>query len=180
MSSLSLKEYENAFNTLYPALCVFSNTYIQDLDMAKDIVQEVFIKIWEKKIQLQDEAAIKSYFYMAVKNRSLDYLKSKHIKATRSISDEDIAQMETDSFFFREVAVSDISMIIENAVNTLPPKCAEVIRLSIGGMSNIEISEKLGISINTIKTHKKNAYKFLKPLLKDSFLLFVFVFKIRN
>lgn len=177
---LTLKEYKSVFNTLYPSLCLFSNKYLENLDISKDIVQEVFIKVWEDKIEFQNDTAIKSYLYTAVKNRSLDYIKSKRYKDTLSIGDADFMQMETDPFFMREVVISEASIIIEKAVNTLPAKCAQIIKLSIKGLSNTEISEELGVSLNTIKTQKKIAYKRLKPLLKDCFFIIAFVFEIRN
>ncbi|MBO9585322.1 MAG: RNA polymerase sigma-70 factor [Flavobacterium sp.] len=177
---LTLKEYKGFFNTLYPSLCLFSNKYVEDLEISKDIVQEVFIKVWEDKVAFHDNAAIKSYFYTSVKNRSLDYLKSKPYQTIGSIGKTDIAELETDPFFLREVVISETSIIIEKAVNTLPAKCAQIIKLSIKGLSNAEISEELGISLNTIKTQKKIAYKRLKPLLKDSFFIIAFVFEIQN
>lgn len=180
VQALSLKEYKSVFNTLYPSLCLFSNKYIDNIEASKDIVQEVFIKIWEDKIEFQNDNTIKSYLYTAVKNRSLDFLKSKHYKVTESIGETDFAQMETDPFFLREVMISETSLLIEKAVNTLPAKCAQIIKLSIKGLSNTEISEELGISLNTIKTQKKIAYKRLKPLLKDSFFIIAFIFEIRN
>lgn len=180
MQTLTLKEYKNIFDTMYSTLCLFSNNYIEDLDISKDIVQEVFIKIWEDKIEFQHENTVKSYLYTAVKNRSLDYLKSKHYKSTQSLVIEDIADWETDPFYLREVVISETSLIIEKAIDTLPKKCAQIIKLSIKGMSNTEIVEELGISLNTIKTQKKIAYKRLKPLLKECFVLIAFIFEIRN
>lgn len=177
--SLTLKEYKSVFNTLYPSLCLFSNKYIEDLDISKDIVQEIFIKIWEDKIEFQDDTKIRSYLYTSVKNRSLDYLKSRRYQLEQSIT-EDISPSETDPFFLREVMISETSLLIEKAVNTLPYKCAQIIKLSIKGLSNTEISDELGISLNTIKTQKKIAYKRLKPMLKECFFLIAFIFEIRN
>lgn len=177
---LTLKEYKSIFNTLYPSLCLFSNKYIEDLEISKDIVQEVFIKVWEDKVEFHGDATVRSYLYTAVKNRSLDYLKSKQYKTTQSIGKADIAEFDSDPFFLREVVISETSIIIEKAVNTLPAKCAQIIKLSIKGLTNAEISEELGVSLNTIKTQKKIAYKRLKPLLKDCFFIIAFVFEIRN
>jgi len=176
---LTLKEYKSVFNTLYPSLCLFSNKYIEDLDISKDIVQEVFIKIWEDKIEFKNNTKIKSYLYTSVKNRSLDYLKSRRYKLEESLT-EDIPQSETDPFFLREVMISETSMLIDKAVNSLPYKCAQIIKLSIKGLTNTEISEELGISVNTIKTQKKIAYKRLKPMLKECFFLIAFIFELRN
>ncbi|MFD0990434.1 RNA polymerase sigma-70 factor [Mariniflexile jejuense] len=175
---LTLKEYKNLFDSSYTMLCVFANKYLNDMEVSKDIVQMVFIKIWEDKIEFQNESFIKSYLYSSVKNKSLDYIKSKHYKTTDHMSAIKIAKLETEPFYLREVVVVETHNIIENAINTLPKKCAQILRLSIGELTNPEIAEKLGISINTVKAQKKIAYKKLKPLLKDYFILIAFVFEL--
>jgi len=180
IQTLTLKEYKSIYDTMYSSLCLFSNKYVESLDIAQDIVQEVFIKIWEDKIEFKNENSIKSYLYTAVKNRSLDYLKSNYFRSTQSLAKEDVADWQTDPFFLREVVISETSVIIEKAIDTLPKKCAQIIKLSIKGMNNAEIAEELGISLNTIKAQKKIAYKRMKPLLKDYFILIAFIFEIRS
>ncbi|GAA3582350.1 RNA polymerase sigma-70 factor [Snuella lapsa] len=176
MYKLTLKEYEGLFNKLYTSLCLFSNKYVTDLEASKDIVQDVFVKVWEDKIEFKDDHAIKSYLYTSVKNKSLDYLKSKRYKSTDHFATNEMEKMEKRSFFLREVVIIETSTIIDKAINSLPRKCAQIIRLSIKEFTNIQIAEELGISINTVKTQKKIAYKKLKPLLKDYFILIAFIF----
>jgi RNA polymerase sigma-70 factor (ECF subfamily) len=157
-------------------LCVFANKYLDNLDTSKDIVQEVFIKIWEDKVSFQNENTIKSYLYTSVKNKSLDYLKSKQYKSTDNHSTKEIEKLETESFFLSEVVISETSVIIENAINTLPNKCAQIIRLSIKEYTNSEIAQELSISINTVKAQKRIAYQRLRPLLKEHFILILYIF----
>ena len=173
---LKLKEYNNLFNLMYKPLCLFSNKYIRNLAVSKDIVQDVFIKIWEDKIEFNNENVIKSYLYISVKNKSLDYLKSKLYKSTDFLSTKNIENLETEVFFLREVVLTETSFIIENAINTLPNKCAKIIIMSLKGLTNSEIANELELSINTIKTQKKIAYKRLRPLLKKFFIFSAFVF----
>ncbi len=180
MYKLTLKEYKSLFDKLYTSLCLFANSYLKNLEVSKDIVQEVFIKIWEDKIEFQNENTIKSYLYTAVKNKSLDYLKSKYVKTTEHFSISEMEKLETEPFFLREVVILETSSIIENAINTLPNKCAQIIKLSIKDFTNAEIAEELGISVNTVKTQKKIGYKRLKPLLKDYFILIAFIFESTN
>lgn len=177
--SLTRKEYKSLFNKLYKSLCLFANTYLNDIDVSKDVVQEVFIKIWEREIIFKSEDNIKSYLYTSVKNKSLDYLKSKSHKSTEKLTNSQVDTLkflETESVFLREVVITETSLVIEKAINTLPNKCAEIIKLSIKDLSNSEIAKKLNISINTVKTQKKIAYKKLKPLLKDYFILVAYIF----
>jgi RNA polymerase sigma-70 factor (ECF subfamily) len=180
MYTLTLKEYKNLFDKLYATLCIFSNKYLNNIEASKDVVQDVFIKIWENKVEFKDENTIKSYLYTAVKNKSLDHLKSKRYKSTERFSPEEMEKLETEPFFLREVVILETSNIIENAINTLPNKCGQIIRLSIKGLTNVEIANELEISINTVKTQKRIAYKRLKPLLKDYFILIAYIFNSVN
>jgi RNA polymerase sigma-70 factor (family 1) len=175
MHRLTLREYKVYFDKLYHSLCLFANKYVEDIDMAKDIVQDVFIKVWENKIEFRDENNVKSFLYTSVKNKSLDYLKSKRYKTTKSFSINDLELLETESFFLREVVVVETSNIIQNAINTLPNRCAEIIKLSVKNFTNAEIAEELDISIYTVKVQKRTAYKRLRPILKDYFALIAFI-----
>nr|WP_320020470.1 RNA polymerase sigma-70 factor [uncultured Draconibacterium sp.] len=176
MYKLNLKEYKSLFNNLYVSLCLFANKYIENLEVSKDIVQDVFVKIWEDKTEFSNENKIKSYLYTSVKNKCLDYLKSKHFKTTDLLSIGEMEQLETEPFFLREVVIVETSKIIEEAISKLPNRCAQIIRLSIKSFSNEEIAKEMNISINTVKAQKKIAYKRLKPLLKDYFILIAFIF----
>lgn len=178
--TLNLKDYKNLFDSTYPAMCLFAVKYVKDLDIAKDIVQDVFIKIWELKVVFQNENAVKSFLYTSIKNKSLDYLKSRYVKNTETFSMADITLVEDDSFFMNEVIVAEVSYTIQNAIATLPPKCAEILKLSIQNFKNEEIAEQLNISINTVKAQKKIAYKRLKPLLESCLSLLAYLFYSSN
>lgn len=178
--TLSHNEFKKSFDTLYEPLCIFANKYLNNISAAEDVVQETFIKIWEKQVEFQNKESLKSFLYTTVKNKSLDYLKTTYVKSTQALAKEEPQEWETDPFFYREVVVTEINLIIDKAIATLPEKCAEIMKLSVKGMSNPEIAEQLGISLNTIKLQKKIAYKRLRPLLKDYFVLIAFLFEIKN
>lgn len=174
---LTLKDYNRLFNKMYKPLCLFANKYVESLAVSKDIVQDVFIKIWENKIEFKIENDTKSYLYTSVKNKSLDYLKSKSYKSIDFLAPRNLEKIETEQFFLREIVILETSIIIENAISTLPNKCAKIIRMSLKGLTNLEIADELELSINTIKAQKKIAYKRLKPLLKEYFIFIAFIFK---
>ncbi|WPR71389.1 RNA polymerase sigma-70 factor [Flavobacterium sp. NG2] len=168
-NSLSLKEYKVLFDTYYTSLCLFANKYLGDLDLSKDVVQEVFVKLWHHQIVLENENAIKSYLYTCVKNKSLDYLKSKSFNSCQQLTDKELQLCESEQFFEKELLLEEVERMVDIAVNTLPFKCKEIIRLSLKGFKNNQISEELSISINTVKTQKKIAYQKLRPVLKVMF-----------
>ena len=173
--TLTPKEYKSLFDSMYASLCTFADTYVKNLDISKDIVQDVFVKIWENKIEFINENSVKSYLYNAIKNKSLDYLKSQYVRNTDTFSMVDVRRLEEESFFLNEVVISEVSNIIQNAISTLPPKCATILKLSLQNYKNEEIATQLGISVNTVKAQKKIAYKRLKPMLESCLSLITYI-----
>lgn len=76
-NKLRLKGYKKLFESLYPQLCVFAYGYLNDLELSKDMVQEVFLKAWEDNIAFKNENQTTDFFYKAVKSKCLNYLKNK-------------------------------------------------------------------------------------------------------
>ncbi len=166
---ISMRKYKVLFNTFYDSLCLFACRYVDDIELSKDIVQEVFIRVWDMEVAFRDESAAKSYLYTAVKNKSLDYLKSKEYRSKNPLEAADLKKLESDAFFAREVLLEESSKIIREAVDKLPYKCKEIINLSLKGYKNDEISQALSISINTVKAQKRIAYSKLRVMLKGAF-----------
>ncbi|GAA4238378.1 RNA polymerase sigma-70 factor [Postechiella marina] len=176
-NNVSLDHYKKLFDTFYTSLCVFSNKYTNNIEISKDIVQEVFIKIWKEQIILKDDFNVKGYLYTIVKNKSLDYLKSKeyknHVKVNNDIN---LSLLTSQTYFEKHVLIEETSRLVNQAVNTLPYKCKRIIHLSLKGLGNKQISEELSISLNTVKTQKRIAYQKLRPLLKSAYLLVLNLF----
>lgn len=160
-----LTDYKSLFDALYPPLCLFANKFLNDMDTSKDIVQEVFIKIWEKQPTFTHHDTIKAYYYTTVKNRCLNYLKSKHYKTLVNAAPLDIELQQSEDYFFAEMVSAEIYAQLYKAINTLPKKAAKVITLSLNNYSTNEIAEELNITSSTVRTQKSLAYQKLKGLL---------------
>ncbi len=164
-NKLTLKSFKKLFESLYPQLCVFAYKYLNDLELSKDFVQEVFLKVWEDKITFQNDNHATGFFYKAVKNKCLNHLKSKKYKVTERYDLANIETYETEEFYMSEAVTIETTAVIEKAINKLPEKAAQVIRLSIEDYTNNEIANELSISVNTVKDHKKVAYRKLRDFL---------------
>ncbi|TYA75024.1 RNA polymerase sigma-70 factor [Seonamhaeicola marinus] len=171
-----LDVYKKLFDTFYPSLCVFSSKYTNNLESSKDIVQEIFIKIWNDKLLLNDDDNVKAFLYTAVKNKSLDFIKTKEFKAKTSLQPETLNELTSQSYFEKQVLIEETSRLVNEAISTLPYKCKRIINLSLKGLENKQISEELSISLNTVKTQKRIAYQKLRPLLKGAYLLLINLF----
>lgn len=153
------------FNSYYPSLLVFTSGIVPDRSAGEDLVQDAFIKLWERSLDFREEAAARAFLYTTVKNSCLNYLEhhrvvQKHAENTRRSvpGDEQIRDLLIEEETHRQVY---------HAINELPARCRKVLLLSMNGLKNREIAGKLNISDNSVKTQKKIAYKKLKIKLKD-------------
>lgn len=168
---MSLEGYKSLFDTLYPSLCLFANKYLDDMDISKDMVQEVFITIWEKKPQFKSPNAIKSYFYNAVKNRCLDFLKSKYVKNFGQAIPENIEKVQTEDYFLSQITTIEVYSQLHKAIESLPEKMGKVVKLYLNNYSTNDIAEELSVTASTVRTQKGAALQKLRKALGDLYLI---------
>jgi len=165
--------FKDVFDIYYSSICLFIKKYNFDIEQAEDIAQEVFIKIWEKKILFPNSLAFKSYLYQTAKNLALNALQHEAVK--KRYLEQYTCNLESENFFFQNFIEQDSYRLIIEAIDKLNPRAKEILYLNLDGFKNQEIADLLGISINTVRAHKVSAYKFLKMNLKDLVLLFIFM-----
>ena len=145
----------------------------------ENIVQDVFLVLWEKKDELELSCTLTTYLFTLVKNRCLNFLRHKLIE------EEYNAQMKEELGFklyalesmeYSYHSEKELQEIIQRALDTLPERCREVfIKSRIEGLKYKEISEELGISVNTVENHIVTALKKLRVELKDYLPLLLFL-----
>ena len=154
-----MASFDDLFKYNYRPLCLYALHYIQNVDLAEDIVQDSYASLWEKLQEGDHVLNLKSYLYMMVRNRCLDHLRKKGLPTeslkpydTYGIIDDDDAQ---------ERAQTEARMW--TAIDSLPEKCREVFILSKrDGLKYEEIAEELGLSVNTVRNQISKALKVLK------------------
>ena len=160
------KAFEIVFHHYYQNLCVFAAKILQDDLAAEEIVQDMFVKIWEKRQQLEIKSSLKNYLVRSVKNHCLNFIKHNKVKETHvknTLSELNNEAAVKDSFI--EI---DLMKKIEESINSLPEKRQEAFRLSREeGLKYREIAEKMGVSIKTVETQMGLAMKTLREKLKN-------------
>ena len=168
--------YEIIFKKYYPKLLVFVNRHVGDQDVAQDIVQDIFFKLFESSRSLPENFNLKSWLYKVARNAALDYLRHlqvidrhKFLMADAMIVAEDVDENVDEEIYDR----------VNQAVESLPEQCRLIIKLNvIEGKKYLEISEELGISINTIRTQVSRGYKKLRDILsneRDTLILVIYI-----
>jgi RNA polymerase sigma-70 factor (ECF subfamily) len=158
------KSFEKLYHDLFPSLVLFAKKYVHDDALSEDIVQEVFVKLWNSIANIEIRISIKSYLYMTVRNHAINYMEREKSKDKR-IQDYYLSEMNSCDEF--NMLSQDVYHHIHKAIKALPKKSREVIRLSMRELSIAEIQDELNVSNNTVKTHKRLAYATLREKLKN-------------
>lgn len=168
---LKLKEGdEQAFKALfqkyYASMCHFASQYLKDADMAEETVQELFVRLWEKRSTLTIETSVNHYLFRSVRNHCLNQLQHQKIKQQYASRVMESSSKEVDwQPFYMEV---DLMERIEKSIASMPPKRQEIFRLSREqGLKYKEIADKLDISVKTVEAQMGLALKHLRDDLKD-------------
>jgi RNA polymerase sigma-70 factor (ECF subfamily) len=171
-----MEAFETIFKAYYQSLCLFSMRYLRRSDLAEEIVQDIFVNIWDKRSGLHLETSLKSYLYRAVHNNSLKYL--QHEKVVDRHAQRIIERKEQ---FYNEplnnIQVEELTKLLEIAYASMPQKTREIFELSRNeGLKYAEIAEKMEISVKTVEAHMGNALKILRENLKDYLCIAILLF----
>lgn len=162
------KTWGDFYDRFYAALCVYVAKMLPVPDAVEDLVQDVFISVWEGKRTFDDIKELTNYLYRACYNNTLLYIRNNQIHDTilSSLAKEDNSQDE-DMIYALTVKEEIIRQLYFH-IEELPAEQRRIILLRIEGHTWEEIAERLGVSINTVKTQKSRSYKFLREKLGDS------------
>ncbi|WP_448701974.1 RNA polymerase sigma-70 factor [Mucilaginibacter sp. AW1-3] len=173
-----------AFTTLYSkyfqGLVLASDRYVKELDIAKEIVQEVFLRMWEQPYKLDETGSLKSYLYRTVINYSLNHLKREkninqhHLKIANQATYDSLDEIQEEQ---------ELKVLIFNEIEQLPAQCKKVFKMSrFEGLKYREIAVLLDISEKTVENHMLRALKILRERIyekndiKNSHKLKIFMF----
>jgi RNA polymerase sigma-70 factor (ECF subfamily) len=163
--------FEELHKRYYIFLCLIAEHIVRNPSDAQEIVSDVFVKIWNIREKIDITTSIKAYLVRAVHNTSVNYLERYKIsnKLTDSLSNSDYKLLAWDSDYpLGQLYEKEIMNILDHGISKLPDACREIFILSRNeDMKYRDIADKLGISVNTVKTQMKIALARLRETLKD-------------
>lgn len=164
---------ESAWKKLYElffhALCSFGNRFVSDEAVVADIVQEVFIKVWERRTSFETVYSLRSFMYIAVRNACLNHKRDSLRVVKISLSDHLVEEsLEEEKCFEID---EEVHRMIQNEVDRLPDSIKRVFNLTLLDMSICEIAQVLKVSENTVRNRRARAREILRERLKDKLLL---------
>jgi RNA polymerase sigma-70 factor (ECF subfamily) len=158
-------QFEKLYKRLQPSLINYAFYLTRSSEDAIEIVNDVFLSVWNKQNQLTLDNSLKTYLYTAVKNRSINYIKKNKLETVFDDKLDTLSDFETDKSLLQK----EQQIIIEQIMNNLPPKCKQVFSMSrLDQLSNKEIASLLDISIKTVEAQITKALKiFRKKLINE-------------
>ncbi|MEX0315144.1 MAG: RNA polymerase sigma-70 factor [Allomuricauda sp.] len=175
LSSNALKNdnLKGVFNEYYEPLVSYANNFIPSTDECQDLVQDVFVAIWEKKLKFPDSTSLKVYLYKSVRHKCYNYIKHKQVKDKYAV--EAIKTLQDDNLFIKQIVDEEIAKELYDAIDKLSERKKEIIKLSLMGVQNKDIALRLDIKLQTVKTLKSQTYKILREQFKDNVIIISFL-----
>lgn len=159
--------FEKFFKEKYRPLCGIAFRFLRDMDQSEEIVQEVMVRLWEKRDQIDIKGPLLAYLTTSIKNTCLNHIKHKNIVYAHEKSEAqrfayDPAELE------EEIGDMELEAAVLNAIAELPPQRRKIFSLSrVDGLKYHEIADQMGLSIKTVEAQMGSALKQLRIKLKD-------------
>ncbi|MDO9254674.1 MAG: RNA polymerase sigma-70 factor [Bacteroidales bacterium] len=165
------------FTRYYQDLVHFSYGFTRDSDASEEIVQEVFLKLWENRNSLVIYNSLKSFLLKTVQNRSIDSLRHVNITnkyASKVLEHPFLSENDTENYILH----SELQANFNHAMEKIPFEYAEAYRMSrIETMNYQEIAQKLNVSVRTVEVRISKALHILREELKDFLVLILMIFQ---
>ena len=166
--------YTQMVEMLHKKLCTYAYNLTGNQEWSEDIVQTVYINIWEKKKKIKSDIDLTNYLYKSIYNAFIDqYRKQRQVFSIEKV------HIETLNTFIQETSESQKNRLMElvrKEIENLPPKCKKVFLLSRqDGLTNIEIAEYLNISKKSVEGHITKAFTRLREQLGAQYETFLFL-----
>jgi RNA polymerase sigma-70 factor (ECF subfamily) len=167
--------FEEVFRQYYQHLCSYAYQIIHDHADSEEIVQDLFVKLWQKRDQLNVETSLKSYLFRSVHNSCLNHIKHNNIR------DAYMQQFrhenpENEQYASGNDDTADLHKAIGKAIDALPPERKKVfLMIRYEERKYKEVAEILGISVKTVENQMTKAIQFLKKALNEYLSVFIVI-----
>jgi RNA polymerase sigma-70 factor (family 1) len=184
-TALSVREnFDSIYINNFSRLFLFAKEYVLFDEEAENIVQDIFLMLWEKREALRVDVSLTAYLFTLVKNKCIDFLRHQMVEQmySENVKHEyneelNVKLFALESFDHNFSSEEDIETLLRNAIDKLPERCRLIfIKSRIEGKKYKEIAEELNLSVNTVEGQISIALKKLREELKDYLPLLLFLF----
>ena len=161
-------EFKKFFYEFFPTVYALMRKYTEDDELARDLTQEAFVKLYESREEFESPENAKAFLYTIARR-----LYFNHYKHLRVLENSQLMYSEdeiNDDNYLQEVTLHETIRILYAAIDRLPDQTRKIILLNLEGKNNNEVAEELHISVNTVKSLKKSAYQTLRKYVDKEYL----------
>lgn len=167
----SQKAFAFFFDRHYNALCYFAERLVRDHLVAEDIVEETFMKLWDKRTSFDNAHGIKAFLYITTRNACINVIKQSQ---RDNLSQAEMLYLaeKKEGFVLNEIIRAEVLTVIAEELNKLPIQCRTILKMSyVKGLRNHEIADKLDISIHTVRNQKARGIQLLRTKFDGNHML---------
>lgn len=162
---ISTEQFETVYKNCFKGLHAYAYSFLGNHEQAEETVQQVFLKLWERRKNIEINISLQAYLYRSVYNESMNFLKHEKVKQTH-VSFVKHTTSETSNNHHRDIHAKELEANIKKALNKLPEQCRTIFQLSrYEELKYKEIAERLELSIKTIENQMGKALKILRTEL---------------
>ena len=162
--------FKELFHRYYKPLCSYVYAIIKDVEATDDIVQDLFLVLWNRKADFDHINRITSFLFVSARHASFNLLDHEEVKL-RKIG-EYLAEYHGEETEER-ILIEEFDHMLSRWVESLPTECGRIMKLTLAGKKNKEIADELAISVQTVKNQKVKGFKILRTLYKQDYLLII-------
>jgi RNA polymerase sigma-70 factor (ECF subfamily) len=155
--------FESLFRAFAPGLCAFLGRYVESRSVAEDLVQDLFLTLWQKRGEMEITGTVDSYLFGAARNRALNYLRHQRVADRFRTT---VLERAEPVGFSEEGEILEM-LEVQEAVETLPPRCRLIFTLHHHqGLTYADIATSLGLSVKTVDTQMGRALRALRTWVR--------------
>jgi len=169
--------FKYIFQQYHGAVCYFAREFVKDNEVAKDVVGEVFVKLWSIKENFENIKSVKGFLYVSTRNACLNYLRRERIlEEYEAASIYELTTEElTNDVIMNKIFDAEVLREVSRAIDTLPTQCRRILKMTMEGMNTNDIAAQLGLSAQTVRNTRVRATGMLKKQLSHNVLAVTFL-----
>ena len=169
--------FQLLFREYFQDIAYYAGKILKDMDVAEDIAQDIFVRLWEKNNHFENYLALKSYLYLSARNSCLNYIKHHNIVLEHAQTQK---TKETEENTWNTIVETEIISLLSDYIRQLPAECAKIMELVMQGYNSTEISTLTGASSSTVRSQKQRGISLLKKMVSPELYTLLVLFLQQN
>ena len=170
-----VRAWEKLYKDFYEPLCNYAMKILHDKELSEDVVSDMLMRLWEMSLCFDSTIAFTTYLYRTVHNNCLKTRLQINESLSSSIKIWEEGDLVPEADQLKTIMLEETVRKLKRLIDSMPEKRKRVMLLSLEEKTVEEIAELLMISPNTVKKHKKEAYLFIREMMKNDFYILVFM-----